>query len=463
VSSPDPAVEHRWRSSVAGATGRGRPLRILLPVAALAIALGAVTPLLLEIVGAMGRNIPRPDVQGDYVLGLLWAIALAGALWLLPVAPDDRRALLVLWMAKCFIALGFMLVYERAYPLLDSYYYIQEAGAPVSNLPMGVGQGTNNIIGIVWAHSHLTASYHAIKISFAMVGLLGIYLFYRGTVHARGREDVRLLYALGLFPSVLFWSSILGKDPVQLLGLGAYAYGVMAWSTTRRWGYLVPVALGVLLASMMRVWAAPILLFPLVVFAVGGIREVWRKVVFVGLVSVFTVLAVNSFADTLGLETVRDVYETTESISQGFAEGGSAQIATVQFTGLRSMLTFAPIGAFTALFRPLPGEIRNMFGMLAGLENALLLGLAVAALVRTRLASLRQPLVLWALVLVALWAGVYGFVSYHNLGGAARFKLQILPVLLVLLAHLARGSLPPLVGAGGPTPNTKADPARGVG
>lgn len=422
------------------------PLLLALP---LALAAGLATPRLLEAVRLLGRHVPRADIQADYVVAVLWALMLAGGLLLLPATRADRRALLLLWGAKCFVTLVFMLVYEGAYPVLDTYYYLADAQVPALNLETGLGQGTNNIVALVWLHGHVLASYHAIKLTFAMVGLLGVYAFYRGTVHATGREDPRVLIVLGLFPSVLFWSSILGKDPVQLLGIGLYAYGVMAWCSTRRWGYLVPLAAGVLLASMIRVWAAPILLFPLVVFAAGGVRGVGRRLVFVALVAVSTVVAVNHFADTFGLETAQDVFETTESLSRAFAEGGSAQMVSVHFTGWASMVTFAPLGAFTALFRPLPGEIPNMFGTMAGLENAALLVLVGLALLRARLASLRHPLVLWALVLVVLWAGVYGFISYQNLGTASRFKLQVLPVLVAVLAHLARGPGARLVPPGG--------------
>lgn len=431
----------------------------LAAVAAVCVALaaGAAAPRLLGLADAMGRHIPRPDVVGDYLAGVLWATALAGVLAAAPFPRQDRRALLLLWGAKCFVTLVFMLVYESAYAQLDSYGYLREASVPRLNLEeTGLGHGTENVIALVWLHSRVLASYHAIKVTFALVGLAGVYLFYRGIVHATGRDDTRVLFALGLFPSILFWSSILGKDPVQLLGVGLYGYGVMGWSRTRRSVYLLPLAAGVWVASMMRLWAAPILLFPLVVFAAWGIQGVWRRVVFVALVGVTTIAAVNAFADAFGVETAQDVYQTTETLSRAWAEGGSGQTVNVNFTDWRSMLYFVPLGAFTALFRPLPGEIPNMFGMMSGLENALLLGLAVLAVVRSTPGRLRHPVVLWALVLVVLWASVYGFISFQNLGAAARFKLQILPVALSVLMYLGLRAVPDLPRVAAPA----AAPAR---
>src|SRR5690606_22583316 len=97
-----------------------------------------------------------------------------------------------------------------------------------------------------------------------------------------------------------------------------------------------------------------------------------------------------------------------------------------------------PLGITAALFRPLPFEILSPFGMLAGLENAFLVYLLLWAIRRTRLRDLKDPFVAWMLLTIGTWATVYGFVSYQNLGSAVRFRLQILPLLLIVLLHLAQ-------------------------
>ena len=100
------------------------------------------------------------------------------------------------------------------------------------------------------------------------------------------------------------------------------------------------------------------------------------------------------------------------------------------------MIAFLPIGAFTALFRPLPLEVRNAFGLLAGLENAYMLGLFVVGMTRRGFGWFRQPVLLWALTTLLVWGAVYGFVSYQNLGSAFRFRVQVAPILLLLGLYL---------------------------
>ncbi len=442
--SPDPAVEEIGTYMRDEHARMGAPAWVM--ALALAIGAGAAVPVFVGLVQYLGEHLPRPDVQSDYLVAVLWALLLWASILVWPVSKPHRNTLLALWGAKIFVTLGFMLLYEHFYPVLDFQIYLAMGSNPeVEWAGTGLGRGTENMVALAWMHGRfISPSYHAMKVSFAFVGLLGVYFFYRGIVLALGRDDLRMLLILGLFPSILFWSSILGKDPVVLLGIGLYAYGVMGWSRHMRWPYLLALAVGIWLATMIRVWAAPILLAPLVLAIPGQIRGAGARVAFILVSSAVLAASVFRFADAFGLETMQDLYSTTNAQSRAWAGGGSGQVMNAQFTGPVSMLKFMPIGAFTALFRPLPGEVMNPFGLLAGLESAVLLGLVVLAARRVRWATLRQPLIVWAVSLVVVWSSIYGFVSSQNLGSAVRFKLQILPVLLTVLLYLSRKDPPPL-------------------
>jgi hypothetical protein len=57
---------------------------------------------------------------------------------------------------------------------------------------------------------------------------------------------------------------------------------------------------------------------------------------------------------------------------------------------------------------------------------------------RTRLKDLREPLVLWALLTLIIWAMVYAVDSFQNLGTASRHRLEITPFMLGLILYLGR-------------------------
>src|SRR5256712_7119319 len=127
----------------------------------------------------------------------------------------------------------------------------------------GFGTRTDNVMALSWLHQQLVpASYHALKVSCAMLGLLAVYVFYRAAELYLGRPDRRVLYVLAFVPSSLFWSSILGKDPIVLLGVALYTYGFVGWYRLRRPGYVGVLLFGVLLAAAMRLWVARLPLAP---------------------------------------------------------------------------------------------------------------------------------------------------------------------------------------------------------
>lgn len=397
---------------------------------------GLAVPYFLGSVVAWGHRIPQPDLQGDYVDAFTWAVVLGASIFIWPVPSQDKRILLRLWIVRCFVTLGFMLLYENNYGLDAYHYFAESTGYEVPWHRVGLGAGTINVIALCWLHNRiLPTSYHTLKVSFSMLGLLAVYTSYRSAELFFNLKNSTLLYILGLFPSILFWSSILGKDPIVILGISLYVYGVVGWYRLKQWRYLVPLALGIAIAMFIRVWLGPILLFPLVIFAWGGIRGTLPRLAFAGLTIGAFLFTLYQFNNYFGLETAEDAIAKTNTLSRSWSHGGSGQTAQ-EFTSIGKIIAFAPLGIFTALFRPLPGEVMNPFGLLAGLENLLLLSLSWRGLKQIHWQTLKDPLVIWAILLILSWSTIYGFISFQNLGSGVRFKLQILPIFLTLLLYL---------------------------
>jgi hypothetical protein len=421
---------------------------MLLRVAKIGIVLGGLVVLGLgalpfgqDLVVAAGRYIPSRDLLSDYEYALLWATALGVSIFAWPVGAAEKRALLWVWAAKCEVALGLMLFYEWTYGLdAYSYFFFGQPGVYVDQ-PLVFGQGTE----IMYWLSHLhweylvPSSYHAMKVSFSYLGLAGVYFFARAAMLAVPGRDARVVFFIGLFPSTLQWSSILGKDPISFAGVGLYSYGVVCAHAGRRGRGFLCAALGMFIAASTRPWLLLILLGSLFPFVLGAVRGFGAKVALASLGVAAFVSALFLLSDRLQISSMDDIVQRTERISQSFAAGGSANESELASENSPAkMLAFAPVGAFSALFRPLPGEVPNVFGMLASLENAVLLFWAVRAFRRSRLRELREPLVAWAMVLVLVWSVVYGFVSFHNLGTGARFRLQVIALFSCLLWHLGR-------------------------
>lgn len=424
------------RHSVSTGDGRGAGVAIMLAAAALAAVLA---PLFLDGVVALGRGIFAPDVASDYVKGVLWAIVLAGSILCWPVSRAERRALLWLWLVRCVVTLGFMLLYEWNYASLDAYGYFHASELPEYDWSrVRLGQGTPLTESLAWLHARgLVASYHALKVSWSMIGLVAVFVLYRAASAAFGERRLSVLIGLSCFPSILFWSSTLGKDPIVLLGIGLFAYGVTLWLRTSRLTSLGWSAFGLLIAVGERLWLGPILLSPLVIVALTKVRGLWRKLSVVVLAAVAFVALLAPIREYLAVEALSDSLQVLAASSQSWAEGGSAQLLSTDLSNPVALLAFIPRGMVAALFRPLPGEIMNPFGILAGLENLVVLGLLATAVRRAHWRQLADPVLVWAIGFVIVWAVVYGPISYQNLGTAVRFRLQVLPIMLLVLTYVA--------------------------
>ncbi len=434
------AATETFRSPARGADWQTLT-RVVLSVVGFALLLFVAMPWGRELIVQAGHHIPQPDMESDYLLGLGWAIALGLSIWLWPVSRDERRTLMWIWLAKVEMMLGFMLFYEWNYGL-DAYNY-WEQGRPGIMPPVAVVFGDGNAFiarASQWQWEFLVGnSYHAEKVSFGYVGLIGTLIYYRAARAFLGRDDVRVLWLIGLVPSALQWSSILGKDPIVYCGIALYSFGVVRLYRRPSFLSTLGIVAGIALASTIRPWMAAILTAPLAVFGVISIRRPITRVLVSVVASAGFFVALSIFSDVLKISSVDDVVQQSQDLSQSFDAGGSARSSEIEHqNSLEKMIYFAPLGVLSALFRPLPGEVPNVFGFLASGENVLLIVLLLYAFRRSRLGDLADPVLLWAITLVLVWSLVYGFICYHNAGTGIRYRFQIFPILFGAVAYLAR-------------------------
>jgi hypothetical protein len=413
-----------------------------------ALAVGVATlavPTVLLLAGLPGKNMPENDLPVDYLSGLWFGIGLTVLVFVLPANPQERRVLFILWLMRVLVVAGPMLLYEGHYTGGDSftyydaarwgfYYDVKDYGGHAGSFPVSTlfMQAVTTTIYNCGLHS-----FRAIKMAFAMIGFLGVYLFYRAAVLFLHQHSSKLLLTLGLVPSILFWSSSVAKDPLIMLGVGVFSLGGVGLCTRRNVLYLIPIALGLLVAALVRPWMPPIMCSWLLAAGLTMRGHLATKVVVGALGVGAMIFLAQSVLATFSVKSQSELLEALQQNQQTFVGGGSAQ-ETVNVEGWGDALKFAPIGAFTAFFRPLPGEVMNFFGIMAGLEDVGFLVLLGRALIRLRLSDFTDPVVAGTTGMLLVWAFFYAFVSSGNLGTAVRYRLQVLPLLIMLLLYLGR-------------------------
>jgi len=406
----------------------------------IASAIAISQPNVQNFIENSGVNIPTTDVVRDYAYGICWGSALLLFILLWPINWKHKQMLAAGWLVKCVVALVLMLPYEQQYRGLDCWTYFQRAHSGVGGMIAGLANNGSNIVtGLGALHLEFGPdSYHAMKLSFAMIGFFAIYLFYRAAEILLGCYSPFAFWLLLLYPSALFWSSIMGKDPLILAAIGLNVWGVVNLVVKRRKIYVLAVLAGIGAASVIRIWMGPILLVPCLLLATARIKHTGWKIAALFFIGLALILLVPLTFNRLQFDRAADLVEATRTVTAGWDRANSSMRLEAELHSTWDLLLFTPQTMFIAYFRPLPGDIPNLFGWLAGFENLGLLLLSAWAVLRIRLRHFRAHLFIWALALLVTWGTAYSIIAYRDLGAAVRYKLQIIPILLGVIGYLCR-------------------------
>jgi hypothetical protein len=424
----------RLRSNVVAIVIAG--ILVILLLAALTI-----RPDFPEFVDHAGANIPSDNVFLDYAKGIAWSAFLGLTLFLWPVALRDKLTLLAMWGIKCVVMLGVMLPYEEHYVGLDCWGYFSSAHAASTDFLAALLKGGSDFVvtlGVIYLKV-APDSYHAMKATFGYGGLVAIYIFYRAAVGLTRVDRPWMFWALGLYPSVLFWSSILGKDPVVLLGISLHVWALVRVVCYGERAHLLTAIAGLALASIVRVWMGPIMLIPALVLFALKIRHIGWRVFTVSAVTAMLAAMAPATASRLEVDPTADLFQSTQSFTRGWDKANSAMHPDMELNSLTDLILFTPQSFFAAYFRPLPGDLPHLFGWIAGCEDLVLLLLSTFALFKLRRYHWRNHFFLWGATLLLTWGLAYSLVTYKDLGTAVRFRLQIMPVLLGMVWFLVSG------------------------
>jgi hypothetical protein len=281
---------------------------------------------------------------------------------------------------------------------------------------------------------------------FAFFSFVSLACFYRAFRVAVPVGDARR-YALLVFflPSLLFWTSAIGKDALISLGLGMAALGG-AHVLARHWSGFVLLALGLTLVGFVRPHVG-LILFAGLAFAypfskarrpsaLAPITKVLTMLVLVvGGLFLAKVTAHFFGLHSLSTSSVERVLRANAKNTglAAHAAGGGAFASSEQTSTSLSPLAI-PKDIYYILIRPLPFKAHGLTQLAQSAENTFVVGLALVSwrrVVAGFRAMFRYPYILAATLYSVVW--IVLFASIGNLGLLAREKTSLLPLLLVLL------------------------------
>lgn len=279
---------------------------------------------------------------------------------------------------------------------------------------------------------------------FYIFGLFG----YVGTllIYSAGCEQVMLMpdpergrrvaLILLLLPAHAFWTSVLGKDSIIMLGIGMVIFGVS------RFGSRLPfLMIGLAIAFHARPWIGAVLICSLgaaflLSSRVNPALRIFFALCIAGvMVALLPVVggAVGLAGQSSGIEEVGDELDKRH----GYYTGGSA--VDLQSSGVL-------FSAFTYLFRPLFIDATSKFALLASFENVFYLGIFTLTLLNPRFwGFLMIGRSLFKSFLMVYFVVGTSLLSYAttNLGIAMRQKTMVMVAALMLFAVFYASRRPP--------------------
>jgi hypothetical protein len=389
------------------------------PVATLGLSLLA-TAVLVPIACSVRL---RRNLNSLVITGLLWRLLVIGlvARWILP--------------------------YYAARNSADATYYDIQAGHVAGLIRAGAWSEIHlnmggDMVSFVTALLYLPFGPTAVGMTF-LSGLLGFVgsLCFVGAAAVSLPESRLRGYAIFvlMLPSVVFWSTLFGKDSWVFCGLGISALGIAQWLKHRRWSSFLKtlIGLGVVCAFRPHIALATVLglaLTMLVSRERNAPRSVTKSVTVLLLLVPAMIFMWRGVSDLTRMKEVSQESVVTRVAQQGVAtQGGGSGVATTKIEGQQGFISELPAGTVRLLFGPWLWEATSPFMFVAALDNVILLCVLVVKRhnVMDSLRHLRtQPFAFFCVVFTIQLIVMFSTIS--NLGLSVREKTQITPFLYVL-------------------------------
>ena len=284
----------------------------------------------------------------------------------------------------------------------------------------------------------------------AAVGFLGSYLFLQAfrAVFPSCRETRFLAATLFFFPSLAFWTSLVGKESLMFFVLGLAAYSMAHMLEAIRPGYVLGLILSITVITLLRPPIGVVVTLAVGVSFISTLRNrspaMLRPILYttVGFLIVGALTLVSkpmarhpSFSSDVSLADNILTLAVEKHIGLSADAEGSALPIQIKDPSTSELIRFLPGAMFTFLFRPLVFEAHNAVALISALDGTLLL---ILVLWRWKylLSSMRSvgsnPFSAFCGVVFLLLAAGLSFEA--NFGTIVRHRTMVLPFLFILLA-----------------------------
>jgi hypothetical protein len=124
------------------------------------------------------------------------------------------------------------------------------------------------------------------------------------------------------------------------------------------------------------------------------------------------------------IQSMSDIFSQMTYLSEAFTLRGGSNLKPVEINGMYDYLIQYVPNLFTALYRPMIWEASSIFALLSAIEYIIYIFFS------------KIKYLPYLVFVIIIWSIPYSILSTANLGAGARFKLQVLPLILIIISLL---------------------------
>ena len=362
----------------------------------------------------------------DFSLALIWFVIIT-----ILLSFKFEKKFLIIWCIKAFVTLILMLPYESKYKL-DAFVYFAGIFNPESSTAQ-IGSTMNMVYLNYYLSFIVGESYQSLKLIHSLIGFLGLYFIYKTLEFILSKKnieiDVNFTYLFFLFPTLIFWSSILGKDPLCLFLVGVFIYSAIRLIEHFDMKFLVIILVASFLIYYLRYWFIGFFTFSILMYIIYKYVFKEKFIYFL----IFNLLCISILC-------IMDNSITAKIVSkiQYFSEPfyfGKSKTEIVYYEKIFDYFYYYFYNMFTALYRPHLLDAYNSFMFLSACENIVFLLLSFKYIILHINKIIKNKYIVFLILYIISWSSVYSVISPGNLGTAVRFKLQVMPIILIIIGY----------------------------
>ena len=250
-----------------------------------------------------------------------------------------------------------------------------------------------------------------------------------------------LFAAINLWPSQLFWTSALMKEPLVMIGIAVSLGAALRLKEKTSVPTFILLLAGVWLTLFSKFYIGIALCFPLLAFLLGKEGLSIRKSainygIALGML-ILSVWGVGKLGPRFDIPMIISAKQHAFTNVANATQAGSAFYITKLEPTLPSMLRLSPEGTANSLLRPFPQDSKGLMEWAAVAENILFIVVAIFLLVKRNPGSPHFSLA-FSLLLFGLIILVLGGITVNISGALVRYKMPAIPYLTLALLMVSK-------------------------